>query len=545
MLVDRQRVQIVDVGHAAELHAHAETLRSNLRELGGRSAQQRTEIAARALGAALLPPSIRAQLVGVERLIVITEGALQYVPFASLTLPQELSPQREPWITRFDLVYAPSAMTLLELRERAQRRAKATKTIAVMADPVFSDPNEPCIDDKRRLVGPKLIDATLRGFDPSRDALSQAALEVGQIRLARLCHSLDEAGALRELVPDPSERLEFVGHEATRAAARTGRLRDYRVLHFATHGFMPPGAPELGGLVLSRFDARRQPLDAFLTAADIGRLPLQSELVVLSACRTGLGREVRGEGFLGLAQAFMAAGATQVLASLWSVRDEATARLMRLFYERLAQGADAARALRQAQVALSREPAHADPFFWAGFVLHGDGGPVELRHQTTPLSAGLSQHTGRAASARREETAMQDRHAGSASGQAAKAPQHPVRADGPHTPGPPGPGPKPDGTLGPDSNATSQTPPTQGPPGGKSTGDILGDEWNATSQTPKTQGPPVKSDGTTLGEPWLAATRGRRHDDANPGTPRPPTPEEKAASNDPAVKVLGDPFDAR
>ena len=153
----------------------------------------------------------------------------------------------------------------------------------------------------------------------------------------------------------------------------SGALSRYRILHFATHGLLHPVLPERSGLVLSTVDEKGRPRDGFLSAPDVASLHLPADLVVLSACRTGLGREIRGEGLVGLTQAFFRAGARGVIVSSWNVRDRATADLMTRFYthhlvERQPPGA----ALRQAQLALRAHPKTAAPAFWAGFTLHGD-----------------------------------------------------------------------------------------------------------------------------------------------------------------------------
>ena len=147
----------------------------------------------------------------------------------------------------------------------------------------------------------------------------------------------------------------------------SGRLAGYRLVHFATHGILDADHPELSGLLLS---------DGFLRAHEIYRLSLPADLVVLSACRTALGREMRGEGLVGLTRGFLHAGARGVLVSLWEVEDRATAELMRRFYRgMLKEGRPPAEALRHAQAALRREPGWEAPYFWAGFVLQGDWHP--------------------------------------------------------------------------------------------------------------------------------------------------------------------------
>jgi CHAT domain-containing protein len=151
-------------------------------------------------------------------------------------------------------------------------------------------------------------------------------------------------------------------------------LGDYRIVHFATHGLVEASRPELSALALSLFDAQGKPRDGFLRLYEIYNMNLRADLVVLSACQTALGKEIRGEGLVGLARGFMHAGAPRVVASLWRVDDQATSELMRLFYAAMlgpSKRAPAA-ALRAAQMALAAQERWRSPYFWAGFVLQGE-----------------------------------------------------------------------------------------------------------------------------------------------------------------------------
>jgi CHAT domain-containing protein len=151
-------------------------------------------------------------------------------------------------------------------------------------------------------------------------------------------------------------------------------LANYRFVHFATHGLLNNFHPELSGIVLSMVDASGRSQEGFLSTADVFNLSWNTDLVVLSGCRTGLGKEIRGEGIAGLTQAFMYAGAPRVVASLWNVNDAATAALMKKFYQEtlgpkhLAPGA----ALRAAQLSLQKTKRWSAPYYWAGFVMQGE-----------------------------------------------------------------------------------------------------------------------------------------------------------------------------
>jgi CHAT domain-containing protein len=167
--------------------------------------------------------------------------------------------------------------------------------------------------------------------------------------------------------------MQALDFEASRTTALRPELGEYRIVHFATHGLLNNIHPELSGIVLSLVDKEGHQQDGFLRLQDIYNLKLPAELVVLSACQTGLGKEIKGEGLIGLTRGFMYAGAPRVVASLWNVDDLATAELMKLFYQRmLKDGLPAGAALRAAQLELSRQKRWASPYFWAGFVLQGE-----------------------------------------------------------------------------------------------------------------------------------------------------------------------------
>ena len=161
---------------------------------------------------------------------------------------------------------------------------------------------------------------------------------------------------------------------ATRQSAMNPDLSQYRILHFATHGLLNSNRPELSGLVFSLIDEQGRTQDGFLRLPDTYELKLPADLVVLSACRTGLGQEIRGEGLVGLTRGFMYAGAARVLVSLWNVDDAATAELMRRFYQKMlgSEKLSPAAALRAAQLSLSQDRRWAAPYYWAGFILQGE-----------------------------------------------------------------------------------------------------------------------------------------------------------------------------
>ena len=264
----------------------------------------------------------------------------------------------------------PSATVLDTMRRNVAGRAAAPRRLAALGDPVFG-PDDPRVhhDASRRHPEPASAASHPAAADPvTRGALATA----GAGGFARLPFTRDEVRAIADLVPSGGA-LSATDFQASRALAIGGTLADYRIVHFATHGLLNTAHPELSGLVLSLVDEKGRPQDGFLRLQDIYNLHLSADLVVLSACRTALGQEIAGEGFIGLARGFMYAGSPRVVASLWKVDDDATSALMRGFYTGiLREGRRPAAALRDAEIALAKDERWRSPYFWAGFTLVGD-----------------------------------------------------------------------------------------------------------------------------------------------------------------------------
>lgn len=334
----------------------ARRLHEELSAVQGRTRKTQEDLDA--LGRVLLGPV--ADRLRDQRLVIVADGALNLVPFAALTLPGG----REPVLTRYEVVYLPSASVLAAQRREASRRPVPreagsqllgpAKIVAIFADPIF-ERDDPRIE-KVAAKGP----------------VETSPVSLALPDLDRLPFTRREVQAIAGVVPAGQRLMELDG-DARRARVADGELSDYRILHFATHGVVNDRIPELSGLMLSQFDAQGHALDGFVGLRDITDLDLRAGLVVLSGCRTALGKEVRGEGLIGLTRAFMAAGASRVVASLWQVRDQATAELMRRFYRgMLTENLSPAAALRAAQLSLRGERRFRDPFFWAAFTLQGD-----------------------------------------------------------------------------------------------------------------------------------------------------------------------------
>jgi len=190
------------------------------------------------------------------------------------------------------------------------------------------------------------------------------------MRFLPLPSSREEVLEIGGLFP-PDRRTLRLGRQATEASVKRERLTDYRILHFATHAVMDEEVPALSGVVLSLVDTGEE--DGVLRMNEIFNLHLDADLVVLSACQTGLGKLVKGEGMVGLTRAFLYAGSPRVVVSLWEVNDLAMPEFMKKFYDGIRRGENAATALRRAKLAMlqSDSPAYHHPYFWAPFVLVG------------------------------------------------------------------------------------------------------------------------------------------------------------------------------
>lgn len=310
------------------------------------------------LSAVLLAPV--ADKIGAKRLAIVSDGILQFIPFAALTIVERDAKPRF-LIEKNEIAALPSATVLTEIRRNQTENNRSQKTLTIYADAVF----EP--------TDTRLPAETAKNSKPPENALVRKT-RTDEIAgsFPRLLSSRVEARALSALLPKDQVDLN-IDFEANRENVRTKNLRDFKIVHFATHGVLDTARPEFSGLVLSLFDQTGKPQDGFLRLNQIYNLELNSDLVVLSACQTALGKNVRGEGLIGLTRGFMYAGARRVVATLWKVDDAATAEFMKRFYRNLLQkNMKPSAALFAAQNEMKQIPRFRAPYFWAGFVLQGD-----------------------------------------------------------------------------------------------------------------------------------------------------------------------------
>jgi CHAT domain-containing protein len=332
------------------------------------SEQIPTQEVGKTLSQMLLAPV--ANQLGKKRLLIISDGALQSIPFAALPIPEKTSPPSPllqgqgsiiPLLVQNEIVSLPSASTLAVLRNQLKDHKPAPKTLAVIADPVFNSNDERLHNSGQK---PQQI-AT------NSSEVKRSASDIGVI-LDRLKYTRTEADIILSLVPE-NQRTSAFDFSASRSTATNPDLAKYKIIHFATHGLINNVNPELSGIVLSLFDEKGTDSNGFLRLNDIFNLNLPAELVVLSACETGLGKDVKGEGLVGLTRGFMYAGSKRVVVSLWSVKDNATAELMKKFYQQmLDKKLNPVAALRAAQLEMWKTQQWKAPYYWAAFVIQGE-----------------------------------------------------------------------------------------------------------------------------------------------------------------------------
>jgi len=301
----------------------------------------------------LVEPAVK-YLARERKLVIVPDGPLYYLPFETLirnTAPSQ--PGFRYLVEDYTVVYAPSASVFASLQQGEGRNSHAQqRELVAYGDPVFS----------------------ARGSVASGKAeageLVRSAYQRSGVRFAPLPNTRVEVREIAKLFP-PGMRTVHLGHDASKVSVKNEYLEQYRRIHFATHAVIDEEIPARSGLVLSLVDASAD--DGILRMAEIFNLKLDADLVVLSACQTGLGKLIKGEGMVGLTRAFMYAGTPRVAVSLWEVNDLATADFMKAFYRSMKAGQTPAAALRAAKLSMIHSSAHAyhHPYFWAPFVLVG------------------------------------------------------------------------------------------------------------------------------------------------------------------------------
>ncbi len=289
-------------------------------------------------GESLLAPS--------KRVLIIPDGPLFGLPFGAL-----MRNEKEYLIEWKPLHTAISATVYAELRKsRKEADSVAVQLVA------FGDPLYPTVDTAKPegISDVNVRAAVTRGFG-----------------FERLPFSRDEVESIASLFPGRSQK--YLGALATEERAKSVG-KNVRYIHFATHGLLDERFPLNSSLVLTIPTTRTEGQENGLLQAweIIDQMRLDADLVTLSACNTALGKEMTGEGLIGLTRAFHYAGARSVLASLWNVNDWRTAELMKTLYGELKRGRSKDEALRAAQLQMLHSRSSSNPFYWAAFTLSGD-----------------------------------------------------------------------------------------------------------------------------------------------------------------------------
>lgn len=278
-----------------------------------------------------------------KRLLIVAEESLNSVPFSALSLEKG-----SYLIDRFELAMLPSAETLLSVRKYSRSAAKPYRSLIV-------------------------ADAVYQPSDPRLSGIKTKATKSDKFRsLQRIPATRREARTVATAFGANARSLTDL--DASRSRLDSIDLSQFAYLHFATHGVLNGLRPELSGVVLSTYDRSGAPTIGLLSLSDIYELRLAAEMVVLSACESGLGRDVRGEGVIGLNRGFLFAGSRRVVSTLWKIDDVATGELMSGLYSKMlgSERLVPAAALREAQLSVRKQKRFESPYFWAGVILTGE-----------------------------------------------------------------------------------------------------------------------------------------------------------------------------
>ncbi len=327
--------------------------------------------ASNALYKAAVEPA--ASAFGEKRLLVVADGALNYNPFEALVKTTDGSDYSalSYLIKTNEIVYAPSASVVAAIRQ--QRGSASGKGILLVADPVFNADDPRLKGNSAAQAGGEArglglgLESAINDVAGSADGQSASGLH-----LARLVGTRTEAEEISKIAKTGGVQTDlWIDLNASEDNVRNRDMMNYKVIHIATHGLLDAQRPQFTGVVLSLIGNKSN--DGFLRTDEIFNLRMNPALVMLSACETGLGKEKRGEGVIGLTRAFMYAGAPTVGVTLWSVADKSTADLMTDFYKRfLGASPSASGAMRDAQLSMISAKKYSAPFYWAPFVLVGE-----------------------------------------------------------------------------------------------------------------------------------------------------------------------------
>jgi len=285
---------------------------------------------------------------GIKNLIIIPDDILNLLPFETLLTTD----QNGDWlIKKYTIYYAPSLSSLRELAHHQNRknRPKPQHNLLAVGDPYYGD-----LEEKY----PEL----------STKAIFQDFYSLTDLKFYRLRYSHEEIRRISSLIPR-STVLER--EKASEDLVKSANLTDYKIIHFAAHGLIDDQKPARSAIILTLDNDPAE--DGFLQMREVFNLKLNADLVVLSSCQTGLGQFIKGEGIEGISRAFFYAGSSSVVMSLWTINDQVSAQFMERFYYHLKSTENLAEALRQVKLEMIESGIVSHPYYWAGFILSGDG----------------------------------------------------------------------------------------------------------------------------------------------------------------------------
>jgi CHAT domain-containing protein len=318
------------------------------------------------IGAQVLSNDLFGQLINEisnKRLIIVPDGKLQYFPISALPFPveNEISELNEPFLIKNEITFEPSASLLYLIKKSQKGQTENSKEMLIFADPIYSE-------NDNRLTSNLMSVSHLRGFVNKNNFPSKPS----PISFERLIASKEESKSITQTIGTNNTTL-FSDFSANRDVFLNSNLKDYKIIHFATHGFIDVERPELSAIVLSLYDEEANKRDGFIRLHDIYGLNLNADLVVLSACDLGIGKDIKGQGLMSLTNGFLQVGAKSVVSSLWKVDDYATSELMNNFYQILAdEKITTTQALRKAKIKMRENPRYNSPYYWAAFNVQGD-----------------------------------------------------------------------------------------------------------------------------------------------------------------------------
>jgi CHAT domain-containing protein/Tfp pilus assembly protein PilF len=395
-IVTQDSINSCELPKGAEIKKSSETFLKLISSRPTAATKKDYMTAAQALSDILLKP-VANHLQNNKRLLIVGDGILQYIPFAALPVSGQWSvvsgqkgvtkpkgkatdngqrtTDNKPLIVEHEIISLPSASTIAVLRDEKNVRPKNAKEIMVVADPVFESSDLRVKRDSQTNSETKKVsadtnkDRALQSF--LRTLNNETNVESAQ-PIPRLSYTRREALTIAALVPQTQSKI-YLDFDANYANAANADAGQYRFIHFATHGLLNSEQPELTGILFSMIDEKGNPQpQSLLRLGEVYNLKLPVELVVLSGCQTAIGKEIKGEGLIGLTRGFMYAGSPRVVASLWKVDDAMTAEVVKHFYQAMlgAKRLAPAAALRQAQKEMLRQK--IEPFYWAAFIMQGE-----------------------------------------------------------------------------------------------------------------------------------------------------------------------------